>query len=124
MPYVTITASQGFSAEQKKQLLEQSSAAVVQSIGAPKASVRIMLQELPDGHYLSGDSFDELALMYVVDMIEGRSIELKAALIKALSRAGSQATGVSESDVRVRVFDVPRTDIGLANGITAAQAGR
>ena len=54
MPYVTISATKGLSADQKKQLLEGSSDAVVQSIGAPLASVRVLLHELADGNYLNG----------------------------------------------------------------------
>ncbi len=124
MPFVTIVASQGFPAEKKKQLLEQSSAAVVQSIGAPQATVRVMLHELPEENYLNGGKFGDPLLMYRVDMIEGRTEELKAALIKALSEAGFSTTGVPENQIRVRVVDYPKTDMGVAGGITAKQSGR
>ena len=124
MPYVTITASQGFSAEQKKKLLEQASDAVVQSIGAPKATVRVLLHELSAGNYLNADRFDSKALMFEVDMITGRSEELKAALIAQLSRIGYETTGVPESEIRVRVTDFPRENMGMAGGITAKTAAR
>lgn len=124
MPFVTIVASQGFPAEKKKQLLEQSSAAVVQSIGAPQATVRVMLHELPAENYLNAGQFGDSLLMYRVDMIEGRTDELKASLIKALSEAGFKATGVPESQIRVRVVDYPKTDMGVGGGITAKQSGR
>ena len=124
MPYVTITASQGFNVEQKKKLLGQASEAVVQSIGAPKASVRVMLHELTSGNYLNADSFDSKALMFEVDMITGRSEELKAALIAQLSRIGFETTGVPEAEVRVRITDFPRENMGMAGGITAKTAAR
>lgn len=124
MPYVTITASQGFSTEQKKQLLQKSSDAVVQTIAAPLANVKVMLHELADGHYADGGNFDATALMFVVELIEGRTEEGKAALIQALSRAGFEVTGVPESNIRVRLIDFPRTNMGMAGGVTAQQAGR
>lgn len=124
MPYVTITASRGFSADQKKKLLQQSSDAVVQSIGAPLGSVRVMLNELPDGHYLNAGQFDTKALMFQVDFIAGRTEEQKSALVAALSRAGFQSTGVPEAEVRVRVVDYPSANMGMAGGVTAKQLGR
>jgi len=117
MPYVTITASQGLSAEQKKQLLQNTSDAVVQSIGAKVEVVRVMLHELPDGHYLNAGQFNTKALMFQVELIAGRTEALKSALIGALSRAGSEATGVPESQVRVRIMDYPLEDMGVAGGM-------
>jgi 4-oxalocrotonate tautomerase family enzyme len=122
MPYVTITASQGFSAAQKKQLLQSTSDAVVQSIGAKVEVVRVMLNELAGGHYLNAGQFDTKALMFQVELITGRTEQLKSALMSALSRAGSKATGVPESQVRVRVMDYPLEDMGVAGGISAKVA--
>jgi 4-oxalocrotonate tautomerase family enzyme len=124
MPYVTITASRGLSADQKKKLLQDSSDAVVQSIGAPLANVRVLLHELPDGHYINGGSFDTRALMFEVDFIAGRTDDQKAALVAALSRAGFGATGVPESEVRVRLVDFPKNNMGMAGGVTADRMGR
>lgn len=124
MPYVIISASQGLSADKKKQLLQSASDAVVESIGAPLANVRIMLHELGDGHYLNAGQFDTQALMYQVDFIEGRTDEQKSALIAALSRSGNAVTGMSESEIRVRVVDYPKGNMGMAGGVSARQAGR
>ncbi len=124
MPYVTISATEGLSDDQKRQLLERASDAVVQSIGAPQASVRVMLHELADGHYLNAGKFNTPCLMFVVELIEGRNEEQKAALIFALHRAGAETTGVAESEVRVRVIDFPKSDMGVAGGATAKAMGR
>src|SRR5690554_3331565 len=70
MPYVTVYASSSFSADQKKQLLQRSSDAVVDSIGAPLANVRVMLHELSPGQYLNAGQFDTLGLMFVVELIQ------------------------------------------------------
>lgn len=124
MPYVTISATEGLSAEKKKQLLERSSDAVVQSIGAPLASVRVMLHELPDGHYLNAGQFNTPGLMFVVDFIEGRTEEQRNALIAALSKTGTETTGIPESEVRVRLLDFPKANMGMAGGISAKAMGR
>lgn len=124
MPYVTISASQHYSDEQKKQLLQRASDAVVESIGAPLASVRVMLHDLPATHYLNAGKFGTDALMFVVDFIEGRTEAQKDALIGALSRAGSDVTGLSEAEVRVRLVDFPKANMGMAGGISAKAMGR
>ncbi|TEA79451.1 tautomerase family protein [Allopusillimonas ginsengisoli] len=124
MPYVTISTSQHFPAEQKKQLLQRASDAVVESIGAPLAAVRVMLHDLPETHYLNGGQFGTDAVMFVVELIEGRTEAQKAALIAALSRVGNEITGLSEEEVRVRLIDFPKTDMGMAGGISAKAMGR
>jgi len=124
MPFVTITVSQPLNPEQKRQLMQQSSDAIVSALQAPLASVRIVLQELAPGHYLNGGRFDTFAVEYRLDMIEGRSDALKADVIRELSRTAHQAIGVSEQEVRVRLCDFAKTAVGVANGITAKAAGR
>lgn len=124
MPYVTISASPRLTSDQKRQLLQRSSDAVVQSIAAPVTSVRVMLHDLQEGHYLNAGQFDTQALMFQVELITGRSDEQKEALIAALSRAGHETTGVPESEVRVRVIDFPKANMGMAGGISARAAGR
>ncbi|MGB3290337.1 MAG: tautomerase family protein [Burkholderiaceae bacterium] len=124
MPYVTISITPGFSADQKKQLMQRTSDAVVQSIGAPLANVRVLLHELQTGCYLNGGKFDTAGLMFLVEFIAGRTVEQKAALIAALSRAGLETTGIPESELRVRLIDFPKTDMGMAGGVSAAAAGR
>lgn len=124
MPYVTISTTTGLSSDQKKQLLQGASDAVVQSIGAPVASVRVMLHEMAEGHYLNAGQFGTSGIMFVVELIEGRTEALKAALIAALSRVGLDATGMPESEVRVRIIDFPNINMGMAGGLSAKAMGR
>jgi 4-oxalocrotonate tautomerase len=124
MPYVTITATDGFSDQQKKQLLQRSSDAVVQSIGAPLSSVRVLLHTIPASHYLNAGEFNTPGLMFVVDFIEGRSEAQKDALIAALSKVGADATDLPESEIRVRMVDFPKSNMGMAGGVSARAMGR
>lgn len=124
MPFLNITATPGFSEDQKRQLLQRSSDTVVETLGSKPSSVHITLHELPKGHYFSDNQFDTLMVMYEIGLIAGRTEEQKAALIAALGKTAHAATGVAESEVRTRIIDFPNTDIGMPNGITAKQAGR
>jgi 4-oxalocrotonate tautomerase len=51
MPIVDITLIEGRSPEAKVKLMEKVTAAIVESIGAPPDSVRIILRELPASHF-------------------------------------------------------------------------
>ncbi|HLU20650.1 MAG TPA: tautomerase family protein, partial [Pusillimonas sp.] len=124
MPFINITATQPLAAEQKQQLIQRTSDAVIEALSTALPSVRIMLHELPAGHYYCGGKFDTAAILYDIDMIEGRTEEAKANLIKRLSQVAHEATGVPIDEVRTRLSDFPKENIGMAGGITAKQAGR
>jgi 4-oxalocrotonate tautomerase family enzyme len=124
MPYVTISLTKGFAPETRKQLMEKASDAVVQSIGAPLSAVRVMLHELEEGHYLNSGQFGTQGLMFQVDLIEGRTNELKEALINQLSRVGADVTGIDFDQVRVRLVDYPKINMGMAGGKSALASGR
>jgi 4-oxalocrotonate tautomerase family enzyme len=124
MPYVTISLTKGFPAETRKKLVQNASDAVVESIGAPLASVRVLLNELDDGHYLNAGQFGTQGLMYQIDLIEGRTNELKEALIGRLSNDGAAITGIGLDQVRVRLVDYPKSNMGMAGGKSALAMGR
>ena len=120
MPDVTIAITPGLSAEKKKELMHRCSDAVVESIGAPLSSVRVILQELADDAYMDAGQLGAEGVIIVVAMIEGRTQQQKDALIAMMSRAAAEESGLTEeSHVRVRVIDFPRGNMGMANGTTA-----
>lgn len=124
MPYVTISLTKGFPAETRKKLIQNASDAVVESIGAPLSSVRVLLNELGEGHYLNAGEFGTQGLMYQIELIEGRTNELKDALIARLSKDGSDITGIAFDQVRVRLIDYPKSNMGMAGGKSALAMGR
>lgn len=124
MPYVNISLSTGFPVETRKQLMQAASDAVVESIGAPLSSVRVMLSELDADSYLNAGQFGDKALMFQVELIEGRTTELKEALIARLSRVGADVTGIDFDQVRVRLVDFPKVNMGMAGGKSALAMGR
>lgn len=54
MPLVQVTILEGRDAETKRALLHELTEAVVRATGAPRASVRVLLHELPAAHWAVG----------------------------------------------------------------------
>ena len=124
MPILNVQIMQGHTAAQKAALLTAASNAVVESIAAPLPSVRIVLQEVPAEHVIVGGEIGKAMARVDVALISGRDEAKKAALIAALNQAVCASIGISGQDVRVLLCDVPSTDMGVANGITAKANGR
>jgi 4-oxalocrotonate tautomerase family enzyme len=114
---------QGHSAAKKTDLLKKLTQSV-DSIGAPLASVRVVLQEIPAEHVIVAGEIGKEMVMITVGLIRGRTEDQKAAVIAAMFEATEQAIGVSKQNIRVILFDRPATDFGVAGGITAKAAGR
>ena len=124
MPILNVQISQGLTAAQKTSLLQKMTQAIVDSVSAPLASIRIVLQEIPPEHVIvAGELGKEMALV-TANLIQGRSDELKAAFIAGVANAVEQSTGISTQNVRVVLYDIPKTDLGVAGGKTALAAGR
>jgi 4-oxalocrotonate tautomerase family enzyme len=124
MPMLNVQILQGHSAEKKTDLLKKLTQSVVESIGAPLASVRIVLQEIPADHVIVAGEIGKEMVMITVGLIRGRTEDQKAAVIAAMFEATEQAIGVSKQNIRVILFDRPATDFGVAGGVTAKAAGR
>ena len=124
MPILNVQILQGHTAAQKAALLKAASNAVVESIAAPLPSVRIVLQEVPAEHVIVAGEIGKRMARVDVELIEGRDEVKKAALIAALNQAVCASIDISGEDVRVLLRDVPKTDMGVANGLSAKAAGR
>jgi|EndMetStandDraft_3_1072993.scaffolds.fasta_scaffold333706_2 4-oxalocrotonate tautomerase family enzyme len=124
MPIVAMQIMTGYSAAQKTALLKTSSQAIVDSIAAPLASVRITLQEIEPAHVIVAGEIGHPMARADVKLITGRTEALKDALFAALNGAICESLGIAGDDVRIIVTDVPKTDMGVANGISAKAAGR
>lgn len=124
MPMLNVQILQGHSAAQKTDLLKKLTHSVVDSIGAPLASVRVVLQEISPEHVIVAGEIGKEMVMITVGLIRGRTEDQKAAVIAAIFEATEQAIGVSKQNIRVILFDRPATDFGVAGGVTAKAAGR
>ena len=55
MPLVEVTLVEGRTAEQLRALISRLTAAVVESVDAPKENVRVILRQVPAAHWAAGD---------------------------------------------------------------------
>ena len=55
MPLVEVTLVEGRTPEQLRTLISRLTTAVVDSVGAPKENVRVVLREVPATHWAAGD---------------------------------------------------------------------
>lgn len=61
MPILQVNLMEGRTQAQKEKLIAAVTAAVVESIGAPKESVRVLINEMPKGHFgIAGQSAEKL----------------------------------------------------------------
>jgi 4-oxalocrotonate tautomerase len=54
MPFVEITLIEGRSSEAKRALMKRVTDAVEETIGAPRAAIRVVLREVPAFHWAVG----------------------------------------------------------------------
>ncbi|MBS0513768.1 MAG: tautomerase family protein [Proteobacteria bacterium] len=131
MPNLNVYLVEGYSAEQKAALLRRMTDAVVDSIAAPRPSVRIFLFELPRAHICVGGEMLTADAQrgqpggptVHVFLIAGRTDAQKEALIGSLTRAIDDTLAIPADPVRVMIFDVANTDFGM-KGVTAKSLGR
>jgi 4-oxalocrotonate tautomerase len=58
MPIIEVNMLEGRSADDKERLIQAITDAAITAIGAPRESVRIILREMPAGHFaVGGQSF-------------------------------------------------------------------
>ncbi|OWT77410.1 MULTISPECIES: tautomerase family protein [unclassified Achromobacter] len=124
MPTIHAYITAGPSAQQKKALLTAASQAVVDSLGAPLRSVRLMLHDVAREDIMVGGEAGRDSVVFHVHMIVGRDEAQKQAMFTALTQAAGSTLGVDGENVRVIVQDVPNTDMGMANGVSAKNTGR
>lgn len=55
IPIITVTLAEGRSAGDIRTLIAALTEAVGRSIGAPKESIRVLIQEIPTSHWSAGD---------------------------------------------------------------------
>jgi|SRR5690625_1702511 len=124
MPIINAHIPEGYTANQKKALLQNAKDVVMDTLAAPLENVRIVLNEFKAGDALIAGDEHRPFVMLEAFLITGRDTETKAAFIKALSDVTSAALQVSDIDIRVLIHDMPKEDMGLAGGISALAAGR
>src|SRR5690606_41450936 len=81
MPILSIQSMQGHDARQKAALLKNCSTGVVDSIGAPLPSIRIVLVEVAPEHVIVAGEIGKAMALVVGPLIAGRADAQKDGLI-------------------------------------------
>lgn len=55
MPFIDVTLTEGRDPESLRALITALTDAVEQAVGAPRASIRVVLREVPTTHWAAGD---------------------------------------------------------------------
>src|SRR3990172_10663790 len=106
MPLVRISLLQGKSAEYKKKIGEVVHQAMVETINCPALDRFQLITEHPKGNFVYAPMYldiphsDDLIIIQIT-LNEGRSVEQKQALYKAIAEGLNQAVGVKLQDVFV-----------------------
>jgi phenylpyruvate tautomerase PptA (4-oxalocrotonate tautomerase family) len=123
MPIVTVIIPAGQPRAARQAFLQAATQAVTDSVAAPVGSVRVYLQEVLDENVLiAAESIGHHALISVA-LITGRSDAAKAAMISGLNDAAIQHLGADGHQVRVVLYDIPPSDMGMAHGQSAQSRG-
>lgn len=134
MPNFNIYLVEGFSQEQKAHLMRRMTDVVVDTLGAPLASIRIFLIELPKQHISVGGEIladrsdagpggSTGGPTVHAFLIAGRSDAQKAAMISGATAVIEETLGIPPEPVRIMFFDIASTDFGM-KGVTARSLGR
>ncbi|WP_323123358.1 tautomerase family protein [Burkholderia alba] len=128
MPTLEVYLPAGQPETRKAALIANLTQATVDAISAPAESVRILLNELPGGHYAIGgtraaDGAKPSLPVIIAILIAGRTLDQKRALIAALADTAAETLESALDATRVMVKDIPNTDFGIG-GKTAKSLGR
>src|ERR1700728_1367010 len=103
MPIYQCVTSQILSPELKAAIAKEITRVHVEFTAAPEPFVNVVFSDLPLGsHYLAGAVRENGTLINAI-VRAGRSLELRQALLKTLSAAGSRLAGQPERNLVIRV---------------------
>lgn len=116
MPLLRIDITGPKPAEYVSALLRQSRAAVLESLGVPDDRVTVRVIETPASHVDVPNCRTERYTVVEVLMYEGRTPELKAALVSALRGKLAEEPGIEPSEVAVSLRDAATVDLDVLAG--------
>lgn len=122
MPLVRISLLQGKTAEYRKKIGDVVHQAMVSTINCPPQDRFQLITEHPKENFLYAPVYldiphtDELIIVQIT-LNEGRTVELKKALYKAIAEGLHQAVGVKPQDVFVNLVEVKKENWSFGNGV-------
>jgi|SRR5690554_5436260 len=111
MPTYTVTvANLSLSPQQKSQIAEAITAANSAQTGAPRFFAQVLFSAANKGDHFVGGKVNTGPQVYVHGLVrEGRSIEIKQALMSQMLEEIAQIVGITAEDVWVYLQNIPAT---------------
>ncbi|SNC65655.1 Phenylpyruvate tautomerase PptA, 4-oxalocrotonate tautomerase family [Marinobacter sp. es.048] len=109
MPTYTVTvANLSLSPQQKSQIAAAITAAHNAQTGAPRFFAQVLFHAANEGEHFVGGRVNTAPQVYVHGLVgEGRSIEIKQALMSQMLEEIAQIVGISDEDVWIYLQDMP-----------------
>jgi len=113
MPTYTLTvANLSLSPQQKSQIAEAITAAHNAQTGAPRFFAQVLFSAANQGDHFVGGRVNTAPQVYVHGLVrEGRSIEIKQALMGQMLEEIAQIADISVEDVWIYLQDIPATQM-------------
>ncbi|WP_373001707.1 tautomerase family protein [Marinobacter sp.] len=113
MPTYTVTvANLSLSPQQKSQIAEAITAAHSAPTGAPRFFAQVLFSAVNKGDHFVGGSVNTAPQVYVHGLVrEGRSIEIKQALMSQMLEEIAQIADITAEDVWIYLQDIPATQM-------------
>ena len=123
MPIYQCSSQRGLlTDEMKSQIATAITDAHVDATGAPRVFVHVFFNELPPGvSYSAGDPDSKISGIQGA-IREGRTLEVKQALIKRISAAWSEITGQPEKQVLAGINEID-SDVTMEYGLILPHPG-
>ncbi|MBW3226473.1 tautomerase family protein [Marinobacter adhaerens] len=113
MPTYTVTvANLSLSPQQKSQIAEAITAAHNAQTGAPRFFAQVLFSAANEGDHFVGGKVNTAPQVYVHGLVrEGRSIEIKQALMSQMLEEIAHIVGIKAEDVWIYLHDIPATQM-------------
>ncbi|MEQ5814089.1 cis-3-chloroacrylic acid dehalogenase [Marinobacter sp. NFXS11] len=109
MPTYTVTvANLSLSPQQKSQIAEAITAAHNAQTGAPRFFAQVLFSAADEGDHFVGGRMNTAPQVYVHGLVrDGRSIEIKQALMSQMLEEIVRVAGITAEDVWIYLQDIP-----------------
>ena len=122
MPLVSINLRKGRPLGVKQAIADAVQAALVANLGIPETDRFQLIREYESADFIHSDAHLDLTytpdlIMLEISFVEGRSDEVKKALLKDLNERLVANAGLRSDDVFVTFHDVGRANVSFGKGI-------
>ncbi|TBW40646.1 tautomerase family protein [Siculibacillus lacustris] len=122
MPLVTLNLRKGRSPDVRRAMADAVHAALVANLAIPESDRFQLIREYDDADYIHTDAHLDLTysrdlVMLEVAFIEGRSDEIKKALIADLAARLTAAVGLRPDDLFITFTEVGRANVSFGKGL-------